>query len=324
MSRTRILPSLAAAALCATGCLDVSPGRTSSEVEGEVCGLHETDIENVHGPFATLTVSNTDTHLVVEVTPTDPDLYILDLYLDAAAGPITAASGGYINYFAFPFQAHFTYGALPTSYTFEIPLGEVRGLTAETCGQSINVALYSKMKIIVDGQIIGAKSGWAFGANDCPQNHDDGCGWFGYDFCECPPPPPPPPPPPDDDQGCTLTMGYWKTHNQYAPKRPLRVDWPAPYDENDLLCGLPMLTILQTPSNGNAWFIVAHQYIAAILNVASGASTTEGVDAAIAAAREFLLGNCGGVPASEAGDAIAIGQMLDDYNNGVIGPGHCE
>jgi hypothetical protein len=102
------------------------------------------------------------------------------------------------------------------------------------------------------------------------------------------------------------------------------VDWPAPHDEDDQLCGQTLLSILNTPSNGDAWIIVAHQYIAAILNVASGASTGEGVDAAIAAAEEFLLANCGGVPASEAGDAIAISEYLDDYNNGDIGPGHCD
>ena len=153
---------------------------------------------------------------------------------------------------------------------------------------------------------------------ECPADCDGEC----QEECcgdDCPPPPPP-----DDETGCTLTQGYWKTHNQYATSPGLILDWPAPYDEDDLMCGDSLLTILQTSPRGDAWIILAHQYIAARLNVASGASTPDEVDTALASAGEWLLANCGGVPASDAPDAIELAETLDRYNHGEIGPGHCD
>ncbi|HLU65346.1 MAG TPA: hypothetical protein VKZ63_03695 [Kofleriaceae bacterium] len=312
--------SLALACLAA-GCLDLEPGRSSGQIEGEVCGLQITDVVNTHGDaFAQVTVSSSDTHLIVQVDATMQDALLLDLYLDATTGAITAASGGFVNYFYFPHQVHFAGGPLPASHTFEIPLAEV-GLSEGSCGGAINVALFAKVRFT---DVIGGTSGWAQGPGDCPQNHADTCSWLSFELCECPPPPPPPPPPPQDDHGCTRTQGYWKTHNEHARPRPLRVDWPAPHDEDDLLCGRTLLSILTTPPGGDAWLIVAHQAIAAALNVAAGASTTEGVDAALAGAEQFLLATCDGVPASEAGEALALKDILDAYNSGDIGPGHCD
>jgi hypothetical protein len=127
-----------------------------------------------------------------------------------------------------------------------------------------------------------------------------------------------------EDAGCTLTLGYWKTHNEMADNPSQQIDWPAPYDEADVMCGQSLLDILNQPSHGDAWVILAHQYIAARLNEASGASTPDEVDQALAGAETFLMGNCGGVPASEAPDAIALAETLDAFNHGAIGPGHCE
>ncbi len=127
----------------------------------------------------------------------------------------------------------------------------------------------------------------------------------------------------EEESGCTRTMGYWKTHNESAKKKPLRIDWPSPYDEDDLMCGRTLLSILGSPSHGDAWIILAHQYIAAALNVASGASTPASVDTALASAKSFLLANCGGIPASAAPQAIALAELLDSYNHGSAGPGHC-
>src|SRR5688500_7780641 len=75
--------------------------------------------------------------------------------------------------------------------------------------------------------------------------------------------------------GCTLTQGYWKNHNELRTQRRQRLDWPAPLDEAQLLCGQKLLDILNTVPRGEAWYILAHQYIAASLNAASGASTDD-------------------------------------------------
>lgn len=122
------------------------------------------------------------------------------------------------------------------------------------------------------------------------------------------------------DQGCTLTQGYWKNHNAEANQPNNQIPWPI--DEDTQLCGQGWLDILQTPAAGDAWYILAHQWIAASLNVASGASTTPEVDQALADG-EAMLSTC----AEDAGDqgaATTVSDVLDEYNNGVVGPGHCD
>jgi hypothetical protein len=125
--------------------------------------------------------------------------------------------------------------------------------------------------------------------------------------------------------GCTLTPGYWKTHSKYGP---------APYDDTwaqigedtpFYLSGQSYYQVLWTsPSGGNAYYILAHQFIAAKLNGLNGASTTPEVNAAIAWAEGFFSAY---TPSSfskaVAGQAKAYAATLDSYNNGLIGPGHC-
>ena len=155
---------------------------------------------------------------------------------------------------------------------------------------------------------------------DCPEDCDDECTDCCHPEDECCGPDCQP----DEETGCTLTQGYWKTHNEYATSPGLQLDWPAPYDEDDLLCGQRLLDVLNSQPRGDAWIILAHQWIAARLNVASGASTTDEVDAALASGETWLLAHCGGVPASEAPDALEWAETLDRYNHGDIGPGHCD
>ena len=121
-----------------------------------------------------------------------------------------------------------------------------------------------------------------------------------------------------DGEGCTLTQGYWKNHNVEgnASSDP----WPIPEDTE--LCDQRWVDILWTPPKGDAWYILAHQYIAAELNVASGASTDAELDAALSDA-EALLSGCS-IAGEDRDEAIALSGLLDDYNNGLVGPGHCD
>ncbi|WP_028490571.1 hypothetical protein [Thermus islandicus] len=124
--------------------------------------------------------------------------------------------------------------------------------------------------------------------------------------------------------GCTLTQGYWKTHSRYGP---------APYDPNwarigedtaFYLSGQTYYRVLWTSPRGNAYYILAHQFIAAKLNRLNGAGTTPAVDAALAWAESFFNSYApGSVPADQASQAKAYAATLDQYNNGLIGPGHC-
>lgn len=129
-------------------------------------------------------------------------------------------------------------------------------------------------------------------------------------------------PPDDGGYGCTLTQGYWKNHNEYKTQPKQAIDWPAPLDEDDLLCGQKLLDILGTTPRGEAWYILAHQYIAASLNAASGASTSD-LGSALADAERILTANCDGITADRQA-AIDLSYLLDSYNNGLIGPGHCD
>ena len=118
--------------------------------------------------------------------------------------------------------------------------------------------------------------------------------------------------------GCTYTQGFWKNHYDGAKGKR---DQPWPIDEDTELCGQTWLDILDTPTRGSAWYILGHQWIAASLNVADGAATTPAVEEALAMG-ELLLNQCSLLLPDRLA-AIDYSETLDDFNNGLIGPGHC-
>ena len=76
--------------------------------------------------------------------------------------------------------------------------------------------------------------------------------------------------------GCSLTPGYWKTHSEFGP---------APYDDTwaqlpngastpFYLSGKTYYQVLWTAPQGNAYYILAHAFIAAKLNGLNGADTS--------------------------------------------------
>jgi hypothetical protein len=82
------------------------------------------------------------------------------------------------------------------------------------------------------------------------------------------------------------------------------------------------------PAKGNAYIQLAHQYMAAKLNILGGASTTPAVDAAITAAETFF-NNAANTPATSYTNAQkntirGWAGTLGSYNEGAIGPGHCQ
>jgi hypothetical protein len=128
------------------------------------------------------------------------------------------------------------------------------------------------------------------------------------------------------DEGCSLTQGYWKTHSKYGP---------APYDATWALIGEDTAffisgktwyqVIKQPPAGGNAYYILAHQYIAARLNIAAGTGSTAAVNAALAGAATFFgtYTPSSTLSSSVRDQAIAWAGTLGAYNEGDIGPGHC-
>lgn len=129
--------------------------------------------------------------------------------------------------------------------------------------------------------------------------------------------------------GCTLTQGYWKTHSKYGPA-PHDDTWSADplFNEDTIffLSGKTYYQVMWTPPKGNVYYNLAHQYIAAMLNVRNGASTTLAVDAALAGATTFFKTYSPSASLSKQvkAEAQARASLLDQYNNGLVGPGHCD
>lgn len=120
----------------------------------------------------------------------------------------------------------------------------------------------------------------------------------------------------DDD--CTLTQGYWKNHPDAWPVSSLKLG-SVTYTKDELIA------ILKTPVKGNGLIQLAHQLIAAKLNVEAGASDVA-IKAAIAQA-DTLIGNLVCPPKGEGKLAPSATSSLEgklgDFNEGNIGPGHC-
>jgi len=134
--------------------------------------------------------------------------------------------------------------------------------------------------------------------------------------------------------GCTLTPGYWKTHSTYGPAA-------HPDDTWDLIGGpdasfykseQSYYQVLWTsPSGGNAYYILAHQYIAAKLNQLAGAWVPSDVATALTQATGLFETYTPGQVATMKGKAgndlrsrlTSLAALLGAYNSGAIGPGHC-
>jgi hypothetical protein len=130
-----------------------------------------------------------------------------------------------------------------------------------------------------------------------------------------------------DTGGCTFTQGYWKTHGP-IPTGNNSNEWPVTtltlgtVDYTDL----QLQSIFDTPAQGNGLISLAHQLMAAKLNIANGADGTS-VAATIASADALIGGlvvppvGAGSLPSSSTS---ALTTTLDSFNNGLIGPGHCQ
>jgi hypothetical protein len=130
--------------------------------------------------------------------------------------------------------------------------------------------------------------------------------------------------------GCTLTYGYWQTHSKYGPA-PYDNTWDAKDggDAEFLGTGVSYYEILQTkPKGGNAFYILAHQYIAAEMNGLNGAGSPSEVQDVWSQAQGILEKYEAdlAIPKKsvDTDAAIALAGILDAYNNGSLGPGHCE
>ncbi len=134
----------------------------------------------------------------------------------------------------------------------------------------------------------------------------------------------------DADDGCTLTQGYWKTHGKDGPAGPYDETWKLIEDEAFFLATpATYYDVIRTKAKGNAYYILAHQYVAARLNFLSGADPTAAQNAFNDATALFEIYTPDQIKELKGDDPlrqqfIDAKDVLDDYNNGIIGPGHCD
>ncbi len=117
---------------------------------------------------------------------------------------------------------------------------------------------------------------------------------------------------------CTYTQGYWRTHPDAWPVTSLSIG-TVTYQAAELIA------ILDNPAQGNGLVILVHQLIAAKLNIANGADPSA-VQQAVTDADNMIealvvppIGN-GYLAPGQTGD---LTETLTEYNEGTIGPGHC-
>jgi len=114
---------------------------------------------------------------------------------------------------------------------------------------------------------------------------------------------------------CTYTLGWYKNHTGSWPSGGLK-----PNDTFD--GGMKIIDLLNAQPKGSQYIILAHQYITALLNIQGGSSVPPAVQAALDTAAAYFAG--GGAGAGDPNVNISgVSTILDDYNNGISGPGHC-
>lgn len=142
-------------------------------------------------------------------------------------------------------------------------------------------------------------------------------------------------------EGCTLTQGYWKTHNDtFWGGAPSDATWDLLGDvdgdsiiegegENFFLSGQTFFDVMWTSGKGNAYYILAKQYIAAWLNTLAGADDSA-ISAVFADAttlfQTYTPSYIGGLKGKNAirQNFLTDAGILGQYNEGLIGPGHCD
>jgi len=140
-----------------------------------------------------------------------------------------------------------------------------------------------------------------------------------------------------EQDGCTLTIGFWKTHGGFGPQANVVSQYLPIWlgnaggsesinvSDSTIAHDILMRNVYGKNSNGITKLYA--QMLGAKLNIAAGADDTD-VAAIIAAADDFLANHdwTDWNSLSKPEKQMVIGWMsdFDDYNNGITGPGHCD
>ena len=128
------------------------------------------------------------------------------------------------------------------------------------------------------------------------------------------------------ETGCTLTQGYWKNHawplHPVWPPSTLAT-WPDIVGWKFFDTGLEWPEVLDVSPRGDAYFILAHQYIAAILNQQNGTYVPEEVRQTLEDAYHYFSLTKAERDAFDRELLTTWATLLDQYNNGRLGVPHC-
>ena len=134
------------------------------------------------------------------------------------------------------------------------------------------------------------------------------------------------PPPPPAAGGCTLTQGYWGTHSSKGPAK-YDATWATLESSPFYQSGTTYYGVLQLPTKGNAYYILAHQFIAAKLNILKGAAAPAGFDMSAVETffQTYTPAQIGALKGSAPARAQAVGwaATLASYNEGNLNVPHC-
>jgi hypothetical protein len=135
--------------------------------------------------------------------------------------------------------------------------------------------------------------------------------------------------------GCTLTIGYWKTHAGFTGNNadmvsrylPISLGTTGGTKTRTVTTATQAVTILKMDADAsNGINKLYAQLLAAKLNVANGADGSA-VATTISAADTFLAkynaASWSSLSKSERQKVVTWASKLDEFNNGVSGPGHC-
>jgi uncharacterized repeat protein (TIGR01451 family) len=141
---------------------------------------------------------------------------------------------------------------------------------------------------------------------------------------------------------CTLTIGFWKTHTGFNGNNedlvsdllPIDLGTPAGAKTLHVTTAQKAVDVLKFKgSNGvaaasNGINKLYAQLLGAKLTIASGLDDGSAVQATINAADAFLAthnsGDWSSLTKAQKNQVLAWASTLDQYNNGIIGPGHCD
>ena len=142
---------------------------------------------------------------------------------------------------------------------------------------------------------------------------------------------------PPPQEGCSHTIGYWKTHAGFGPQDDMVSGylpiWLGDEDGDkslavtDASIAVDVLKMKTYGKSSNGITKLYAQLLGSKLSVASGASDDDIADA-IADADAFLADHdwtdWNKLSDDDQDMVIDLKDLFDDYNNGDIGPGHCD